>query len=200
MRCYFCNTPSQSRFCGGCDWQLQPSLRVLPGMANICLGMALYSYTPVIKTVVHGIKFKSNMALGRLMQTRIHPTTVPTIFFETDGFVCVPSHWFRQLFRGRLHIPLVFQQALAKGTVLNGMLRRRKYTRKSAGLTRSQRFKRSSAQRFEWRGGANIQSVTLVDDVCTTGATLTEVAKCLKESGIHTIMALVLAHQPIELA
>ena len=90
-------------------------------MPNICLAMALYTYTPVIKTVVHGIKFESNMALGRLMQTRIQPTVVPNIFFETDGFVCVPSHWFRQLFRGRPHIPMVFRLALAKGTVLHGM-------------------------------------------------------------------------------
>jgi predicted amidophosphoribosyltransferase len=166
-------------------------------MPNICLAMALYTYTPVIKTVVHGIKFKSNMALGRLMQARIHPTAVPMIFFETDGFVCVPSHWFRQLFRGRPHIPLVFHNMLSHGALLNGMLRRQKYTRGSAGLTRRQRVLRSRSPRFEWRGGANIQSVTLVDDVCTTGATLSEVAKCLKESGVHTIMALVLAHQPI---
>ena len=198
MRCYFCNMPSQSRFCFDCESQLHPTFFLLPSMANICLGGAFYAYTPVIKTIVTGLKFQSNAMLGRLVQHRIQPATVPTIFFETDGFVCVPSHWFRQLCRGRPHIPLVFQNMLSHGAVLNGMLRRRKYTRGSAGLTRRQRVLRSRAPRFEWRGGANIQSVTLVDDVCTTGATLTEVAKCLRQAGVHTIMALVLAHQPFD--
>ena len=87
---------------------------------------------------------------------------------------------------------------LSNGTVLNGMLRRRKYTRVSAGLSRQQRLERSESSRFDWRGGPNIQSVTLVDDVCTTGATLTEVAKCLRDAGVQTIMVLVLAYQPFD--
>lgn len=198
MRCYFCNMPSQFHFCGDCQSQLNPKFLLLPSMANICLGGAFYMYSPVIKTIVKGVKFQSNAALARLIQTKIQASLVPDIFFGTDGFVCVPSHWFRQLCRGRPHIPLVFQNMLSNGTVLNGMLRRRKYTRVSAGLSRQQRLERSESSRFDWRGGPNIQSVTLVDDVCTTGATLTEVAKCLRDAGVQTIMVLVLAYQPFD--
>ena len=198
MRCYFCNMTSQSRFCLDCESQLNPKFLLLPSMANICLGGAFYMYSPVIKTILKGVKFQSNAALARLIQTRMQASLVPDIFFGTDGFVCVPSHWFRQLCRGRPHIPLVFQNMLSNGTVLNGMLRRRKYTRVSAGLSRQQRLERSESSRFDWRGGPNIQSVTLVDDVCTTGATLTEVAKCLRDAGVQTIMVLVLAYQPFD--
>jgi predicted amidophosphoribosyltransferase len=197
--CYFCETPTNLKCCTMCEWQLHPRFLVLPSLANICLAGSFYMYTPVIQAIVKGSKFQSNRALANLVRDRLQPTVLPPVFFETDGFVCVPSHWCRQLWRGRPHIPFMFHHILTSGVVLNKSLKRCKYTRVSAGLTRQQRFNRSSVPRFEWRGTSSIRSVTLLDDVCTTGATLTEVAKCLKRSGVHTVMAVTVAYQPLEI-
>ena len=38
------------------------------------------------------------------------------------------------------------------------------------------------------------RDIVLVDDVCTTGATLDECARALKEAGARSVCAIVLAH------
>tara|TARA_Y100001935_G_scaffold254808_1_gene265109 strand:+ start:294 stop:803 length:510 start_codon:yes stop_codon:yes gene_type:complete len=161
------------------------------------MGGALYAYTPVIQSVIHGMKYDGNFKLGNLIQRAIQFSDIPHLYFETDGHVCVPSHWFRQFFRGRQHIPFLFDIFKGQNLDFSSLCHRRRYSRASVGLTRKERLQ-SISQRFKWRGNSSIQSVTILDDVCTTGATLSAMAKLLKSNGIENVYALVIAHQPLD--
>lgn len=120
------------------------------------------------------------------------------VLTETDYLVPVPLHYRRLVRRG-------FNQAgwLAAGIarktqtgLLVDGLKRIKPTQSQAGLTARQRRKnvagafairRSAAERIS---GARI---TLIDDVYTTGSTLTACAAALKKAGAEDVNVLVLA-------
>jgi len=62
-----------------------------------------------------------------------------------------------------------------------------------AHLSRSARLTNLD-QAFSWLKYSTGQNFIIIDDVITTGATLTEMANCLKRSGANEIRGLVLAH------
>ena len=76
---------------------------------------------------------------------------------------------------------------------LNALLRRR-WTRAQAGLGKEKR-KGNVEDAFEvkWPERVRGRQVLLVDDVCTTGATLEACAQALKSAGAITVNALTLA-------
>jgi len=72
-------------------------------------------------------------------------------------------------------------------------LKRKKYSRPQAGLSENERAL-NIKNSFFWTGDTlNGQTIILLDDVLTTGATLNEAARVLKEAGAARIYALVLA-------
>jgi len=72
-------------------------------------------------------------------------------------------------------------------------LKRQKYSRPQAGLSETERAL-NIKQAFFWSGDTlNGRTIILLDDVITTGATLSEAARVLKEAGAARIYALVLA-------
>lgn len=74
------------------------------------------------------------------------------------------------------------------------LLYKRKMTKKQAGLTRKERLINIKSS-FAVRGKIRIpHRVLLVDDVTTTGATLQECAKTLKQAGVREVYAAVIAH------
>ncbi len=117
---------------------------------------------------------------------------------ETDWLIPVPLHYQRLARRG-------FNQAawLAQGigrktgtlTLVDGLSRKRN-TVSQGGLTARQRY-RNVAGAFEVRKSraARIKgaTVTLVDDVYTTGSTLAACTKALKQAGAARVNVLVLA-------
>lgn len=117
---------------------------------------------------------------------------------DTDWLVPVPLHYQRLASRG-------FNQAawLAQGVArrtgtlaLVDALSRKRNTESQGGLTARQR-RRNVAGAFEVRGSrANRvkgSSVTLVDDVFTTGSTLAACTKALQKAGVDRVNVLVLA-------
>jgi len=73
-------------------------------------------------------------------------------------------------------------------------LKRIKFKKPQATLKKEDRIK-NIHQAFTWHGDRlNNQSIILVDDVTTTGATLNECANVLKENGAKEVWGLVLAN------
>jgi predicted amidophosphoribosyltransferase len=67
--------------------------------------------------------------------------------------------------------------------------------RDSAGLDAAQR-RTNLAGRYRARPGAPGARLVLVDDVVTSGATLTEAARALRAAGEHLVLAAVVAATP----
>ncbi len=193
MRCYFCEAKTENCLCVACLSELSPSFKVLPSLPNICLGGYFYSYTPVIRQILHGLKFRGNIRLGTLLHDQFRLDGVPQIFLDVDAVVCVRSHWFRQLWRGRPHIPFLFSHFLANAShYCPRYLVRTRYSKASYRLNRQARSQQGD--RFLWRGPSTVRSVTVLDDLCTTGSTLSEIAALLKSHGVDTVKVLVLSY------
>lgn len=117
---------------------------------------------------------------------------------ETDWLVPVPLHYQRLAARGFNQAAWLTQGvARRSGTLaLVDALSRKRNTPSQGGLTARQR-RRNVAGAFEVRKSRQSRikgsTVTLVDDVLTTGSTLAACTKALKKAGATRVNVLVLA-------
>ena len=117
---------------------------------------------------------------------------------DTDWLIPVPLHYQRLATRG-FNQAAWLAQGVARQTgtlaLVDGLSRKRN-TPSQGGLTARQRQK-NVAGAFEVRasrmGRIKGSTVTLVDDVLTTGSTLTACTKALKKAGAGRVNVLVLA-------
>lgn len=104
--------------------------------------------------------------------------------------VAVPLHPKREKWRG-------FNQAyeLARGVkwALGNFLVRKKHTQAQADLARSERLTNLSGA-FCVKGDVRGKKIILIDDVITTGSTLSECARALREAGAREVWGVVLGH------
>jgi ComF family protein len=113
-----------------------------------------------------------------------------------DLVAAVPSHWWRRLRRGT-NEAAILSQALAKRLRLplaNDLLVLRRRIAKQSELPIAQRRRNvRGAFRLSW--GYNIRDarVLLVDDVMTTGATVNEISRVLKQAGAQQVLVAVVA-------
>ena len=109
----------------------------------------------------------------------------------------IPSPWSRTLFRG--HNPaasLACGVAEGLGIPLNlGLLRRACSTPHQSSLPKKERLKAIQGA-FKMGKRTQAETILLVDDVMTTGATLREAAKVLKTGGVGKIVPVILARTP----
>lgn len=113
-----------------------------------------------------------------------------------EALVPVPLHFVRRHARGYNQAERL-AEALSKRTgvpVVNA-LRRRRWTRAQAGLRRHAR-RRNVEGVFEATAladGLHGRHALMIDDVCTTGATLEACARALRLAGVRRVDALTLA-------
>ena len=113
---------------------------------------------------------------------------------QIDLFVAVPLHWRRRLERG-YNQSLILCKGIegAKGRISTDFARIR-YTERQWNLSPAKR-RRNVAGAFAVRKGHKFSGrrICLVDDITTSGATLNECAKTLKEAGAERVFAVVAA-------
>jgi len=151
-------------------------------------------YDGTLKDIIQAFKYDGRRSLSRplasLMRSR------GAILVEAaDCVVPVPLHWRRQHTRG-------FNQARdlagCLGRPLVDALVRVRHTRAQVELAAHRRRANvANAFRSSWMRTRNQEirgmNVLLVDDVCTTGATLESCAFVLKVSGASVVNALTVA-------
>lgn len=115
-----------------------------------------------------------------------------------DGVVPVPLHWVRQRARG-YDQALLLARVFGHGTgvaVWEGVLRRRRATKPQTELGRDARQENvRDAFDVKRRDAVRGKRILLVDDVCTTGATLESCARALRAAGARHVGALTVARQ-----
>ncbi len=190
--CAVCNAETESGvFCPTCRLK-ELLLEAMPGLLNLDGAVMGYKYSGALKEMLHKLKFEGESKF-------LQPLAEEAVFLAQaygescfDMVVSVPTDAARRKQRG-FDIPeSIFAQALAvKGTWQPQVLTRIKATAPQYGLAPDKR--RSNVRGcFKVQGDVRGAKILLVDDILTTGATLDEAAKTLKQAGAKSVYALTL--------
>jgi ComF family protein len=189
-------TPEECRLLRGAPLTLgtgalrERGIRHLDGLA--CCG--LLDASPLLRRAIHTFKYRRIPALadtlGDLLAEASAGIGTPT---DPPPTLCpVPLHWTRLFERGFNQSELL---ALCVGSKnrwpCRNVLWRHEATGSQVSRTREERLQ-AVRTAFAVRGSAP-EFVVLVDDVCTTGATLDACAAALKRAGTAHVEALTLA-------
>lgn len=180
-------TPENQTICGACLTNPPPYRH------SICL----FSYSPPIDYLIHQFKYQNNLAVGRVLGSLLamsvklhyHPQMdLPEIM------VPVPLHKRRLRERG-------FNQAVELGTVIsdtlsipvnNRLCRRIRDTPAQQSLKRKERTA-NIQDAFVLNNHPGVNHLALVDDVVTTGTTISELSRLLRRAGVPNIDVFALA-------
>lgn len=195
--------------CGGCErrgtWLCAECISLVnnapargeavPGVAAlVCAG----AFMGPLREAVHKLKYECDRPLARPLAKLLSAALEQNGDWvdsegETPVLVPVPLHPSRQRGRGYNQAELIARELSAlTGWPVRGGLVRVRDTRSQVGLAPEARAE-NVRDAFEWREGKPPVFAMLVDDVCTTGATLSECAYALTSAGARRVTAATVA-------
>lgn len=204
-RCVGCGAFGTS-FCPPCEQSLQSAPPVprcpncwaqWPGPDNCprCFAwdaldgaIAAFDYEGAVRRAVRGLKYRHTKSLAGLMGRNV----VPLLARHDDALVLpIPLHRSRQRSRGFNQTELILRGAGYDHPAAR--LLREKKTRAQFGLSHGERRTNvRGAFRYDGPKLAG-RTVLVVDDVITTGATVNECARVLKDAGARRVFAVAFA-------
>lgn len=147
-------------------------------------------YDGVLAEAINQLKFygikRISKSLGRLLYSLDLP--------DTDGIVSVPLNTKSLRERG-FNQSLLIARVISKNIrvpLLMDLLLKKKETLPQVGLSANERLS-NLKNAFEVKGNIKGLRLLLVDDVMTTGATVTECSKQLMKAGAKEVIVLTLA-------
>ncbi|MDR2164507.1 MAG: ComF family protein [Zoogloeaceae bacterium] len=182
--CPFCLEPTpHGACCGAC-------LRHPPHFDRLT---TLYPYAFPVDRLVLAFKYQAQFALARWWAEELG-ARLDAAAAEADMVAPVPLHPARLAERGynQAHV-LARHLARELGLPLDAacLVKHRATPPQSASNRKTRRQNLKNA--FTVVGDVDGRRVLLVDDVFTTGATLDEAARCLKQRGAATVLAVTVA-------
>ena len=149
---------------------------------------APFFYQEPVAGLIKHFKFHKNLGLGKLITSYLIDLIIP------DLIIPVPLHPKKLKQRGFNQSILISQwmSKKLKIPVNYKILKRCKLTKTQLGLSRKERLKNLKGAFFldlnlKNNKFKNIKHIALVDDVMTTGATVNEISKILKQAGVEKI-------------
>jgi competence protein ComFC len=155
-------------------------------------------FIPPVDTVTHFYKYRKMIILTKLIGRGMAQVIVSDFFLKkSDVIVPVPLFWWKKLKRGYNQAALLAEVVGDECRIeVKHSLRRVKNTKTQTKLNEESR-KENVSNAFEVNDGMiKDKIVLLIDDVLTTGATLNECARVLKEAGAKKVYSCVAAIAP----
>ena len=172
--------------CGGCFESLEKTSdnSLFEGRHELDFVSAPFYYTDAYRNIFLSFKFGGNMAQGHIigMAAREYFSRME-VLREYDCMIPVPLTAAGERKRG-FNQALVLARYFSEGTgvpILNGLFRRVEKVPQSS-LSGPERRK-NIAGAFSVSGDVSGKSVLVADDLFTTGSTMRECAKVLREAG-----------------
>lgn len=197
-RCHFCkNLSISNNICVSC---LQNIPCVSPSPIKIIEGVEVFSagkYEGNLRTLIKDFKYKHRKNFASDIAIYMNKQLQRLNLKGDYQIVPVPMFYLKEWFRQYNHTDLIAVE-LAKTTGYSTnieLLDRKRYTKPQYHLTKPQReenLKNAFSVNREKHCG---KSILLVDDICTTGSTLREIIRTLKQDGIEDIKVLVTSYK-----
>ncbi|MBQ9338607.1 MAG: ComF family protein [Lentisphaeria bacterium] len=192
----------RSPVCPSCGATLTGILEVCPD----CLhaphhfpwkrGISVFELTGPVRDAVIRYKYRNHPEYARAFG-QLAAGTLRDSGLKPDLLVPTPLHWFRYCQRGFNQAELLAQEMGRElGIPVRCLLRRKKWTRQQARLDREERIRNLDGA-FSIRDSTNCKGrcILLIDDVMTTGSTLTAGARVLLDAGAAEVNVMVLARR-----
>ena len=155
--------------------------------------VAAYRSRGVVRQIVHEFKYGRQIHLRRLVARWLRAALDDERLRgrKFDVIVPVPLHASRQRERGFNQAKLIAQLLSADTSIpARLLLERVRYTTTQTALDRAERMENlHNAFRLRKKADVRALRVLLVDDVLTTGSTLSECARVLKRAGALSVYA-----------
>lgn len=171
--------------CRSCAVELVPSLAGL---------RSPYVMDGTARRLVHALKYDGHSALAEPMG-HLMAACLAGWGISPDVIVSVPLHPSRRRRRG-FNQAVLLARSLAEVSGIRmdaALLRRTRNTVAQVQTTGAEERRRNVAGAFVATRPIPVRNVLLVDDVCTTGATMRECAGALRASGALRVFALTFA-------
>lgn len=192
--CLICNAYAEA-ICEGCRAQIRP----VPEDTELPVGLegvlSVGYHEEALRNAVLKLKFGRDAALAPPLGALLADTLQPYLgAWQPDGLVPVPIHWARRWERGFNQSELLAQRlSRALPVPVRPVLVRTRQTPPQVGLEASARHRNlQGALALAPQARVQGQCLILVDDVRTTGSTLTECAAVLKSAGAAAVYGLTL--------
>lgn len=215
--CYLCRGNSRTVLCGPCNGDLPflPRARcmrcALPTtggqLCGRCLAdppafdatVAVFAYSFPADVLVQGLKFRSDLALARLLAGALQRELHTDPADKPDLVIPVPLHDLRLRERGfNQSMEIARPIAASIGIPLApDVCVRVRNTAAQLDLPLKER-RENMRDAFSCRRPLDGMTVAVVDDVMTTGATLAELAATLKKFGAARVVNWIVARTPAD--
>ena len=193
--------------CFVCQKLVPPQPRLLAGRtckycrrkSHIWAFLSPFAYEDTISELIHGLKYRRITALDSILAELLveYLNKFRVNFKENPILIPVPLHPGRERIRGFNQSELIARKLAGclSFRLEPEVLRKVKKTTPQVGLPAEER-KRNVQNSFLVSRPNEVwhKTVILVDDVKTTGATLEEAARVLKEAGAKRVWAVTVAH------
>ncbi|MBP9782331.1 MAG: ComF family protein [Candidatus Pacebacteria bacterium] len=190
-RCFVCHKKDGTALCSAC---LQSKRRAISTPAPWIHSHFAYHD---IRHIIHAIKYYRRKDL---VDPLVRATLTQDLHSHLEGLVQptlvpIPTPTLRRLSRGYNQAEVI-AKAYANYLSLpcSSILHRRNSARKVKLGSRHKRLHASITMHVDKKELVHGKDIILVDDVTTTGATLFEAHRILKQAGARTVRAITLAH------
>ncbi len=201
--CLSCHAYGQY-LCPGCATKLKSLSVVYTPDSFLDAQLSLFKYKPPLSNLIHQLKYEfvsdSTNFISDLISTSLHQDFPNLLkYWQSENFtlVPIPLHWYRQNWRGYNQTQLISQHL---STILKlptqELLIRSKYT--NSQVSQKDKLNRlhnlDAAFTINPEHQSNLpQNIIIIDDVITTGATISQASQILKQHQVKSIWALSLA-------
>lgn len=146
-----------------------------------------------LQTILHLLKYNGKFLLGKFLGKIATQETLTNIeAWKADLIIPVPLHSVKKAERGYNQAEFICKgiSKVLRIPYKSNILKRTRFTLSQTTMTLEER-KNNVHQAFQLKGKNNLigKRILIVDDVITTGATITECARVLKEKGAGEIFA-----------
>ncbi len=156
-------------------------------------GISLMRLEGIGQQLVHRLKYGNETALARALG-KIAAEKLKKTDLDFDCIVPIPLHWTRRLTRGYNQTALL-AKVISKEIQIPAIniLKRTKYTKRQAVLGRKKRLKNlDGAFAVKNRMNCENRKILLIDDVMTTGTTLSIATKTLLDQKAANVKVFVI--------